>query len=378
MHYSFDKRTIDNNGHLHVPNCRITKASVEEYFGAETHGSLLQGFAAEDKIPIYRDAAELEKCLASVEAVPLMAEHIISTADNPHKQLIVGAVTNPRWEAPYIVADLTLWDRVGIELIESGEQAELSGGYTRDLDWTKGITQDGLHYVARMFNIKFNHVALVRKGRVPGAVVADKAPEVSMFENLKYPKFVSALLAAIGGEKKAETALALDAALDSEMAKDSKKKPKKGTGSAEEEAGKLLDDPAAMDDDMSEDAKAEKAKKEKEEKEAMDAKMKKAKEDADCAMDAAVKDAETRIHALYAARGAVASVVGDVSLDSAEKVYRFALDKTGVENKDVAADALPALWEKSQVKSGVSTDSAPVESLDISALFPGLGLIRKG
>jgi hypothetical protein len=325
-----------------------------------------------DEINIYRDAQELAQAIASFEAVPLTMVHEISTAKDPKKEIIVGAVTNPRWEAPWIVADLTLWDQTGIDLIESKEQAELSAGYARELDWSPGKSPDGLQYDARMFNIKCNHVALVRKGRVDGAIVADQAPEVFMFDKLKFPKLVAALMAAFSTEKKAEVALALDAALESEFVEDAKKKAK-GTAAEGEKEAKVIGE---TEGEMSEDEKLAAAKKKKDEEDAaaacaMDEKIK-------AAVTEAVTAAEARIHSLYAAKGAVAEKVGDVSLDSAEKVYRFALTKVGVEHEAVAADALPALWESSQKPSGVSLDTARHEPQDITALFPGIGLIRKG
>src|SRR5882724_2209769 len=370
MEYTFDKRTIDNNGHLHVPNCRVTKASVDKYLGAETRGSSVRGFAAMDVISIYRDEQELIKSLSSFDTVPLMVEHVITTADDPKKDLLVGAATNPRWEAPYIIMDLTIWDQAGIDLIESKEQAELSAGYSRDLDWTAGKSLSGLQFDARMFNIKCNHVALVRKGRVDGALVADKAPEVSMFDKLKFPKIVAALFSALNITPKAESALALDAALESEIVVDAAK----------------TEPVVEAVKELTEDEKVAKAKKDKEDSEAA-AKVAKEKEDAaSCAMDAkineavaaAVTAAESRVYALCAAKSDVEEVVGDVSLDSVEKVYRFALTKVGVEHEAVAADALPALWGSSQKPSGVSLDSARHEPFDITALFPGIGLIRKG
>lgn len=366
--FAFDRRTIDSNGHLHVPNCRVTKASVDKYLGAETKGSSVRGFGAMDLISIYRDEQELIKALSSFDTVPLMVEHVITTANDPKKDLLVGAATNPRWEAPYVIMDLTIWDQAGIDLIESKEQAELSAGYSRDLDWTPGKSPDGLQFDARMLNIKCNHVALVRKGRVDGAVVADKAPEVSMFDKLKFPKIVAALFSALSITPKAESALALDAALESEISIDAKKES--------------VVEPVK---EMTEDEKVAKAKKDKEDSEAAEKAESERKAAEACAMDAkineavtaAVAAAEARVHSLYAAKGAVESVVGDVSLDSAEKVYRFALTKVGVEHEAVAADALPALWDSSQ-KSGVSLDRARPEPLDITALFPGIGLIRKG
>jgi hypothetical protein len=372
LQYSFDRRSIDSNGHMHVPNCRVTKGSVDKYLGMETGGATLRGFRAMDMISIYRDETELVKALQSFDAVPLMLQHVVTTAEDPQQELLVGCATNPRWEDGWVVMDLTVWDQAGIDVIQSNEQSELSAGYARDLDWTPGKSPEGLQYDARMFNIKCNHVALVRKGRVDGAVVADKAPEVHMFDKLKFPKIVSALFTALGATPKAESALALDAALESELAVDGKK----GTAETQEPVVAELtgDEKAAKE-------KADKEASEKAEKEESDRKTAEA-----CAMDAkineavatAVAAAEARVHGLYTAKSAVADKVGDVSLDSAELVYRFALTKVGVNHEAVTADALPALWESSQKTANVSLDTARREPFDITALFPGIASVRKG
>lgn len=368
--FSFDKRSIDSNGHMRVPNCRITKATVDKYLGAETGGASLRGFGATDLLSIYRDGRELAKAVDTFDGVPLTIVHEVTTADDHKKDIVVGVVTHPRLDGEWIMADLVFWDQEGIDLVESRQQPELSAGYSRELDWTAGKSSDGLQYDARMFNIKCNHVALVRKGRVDGAVVADQAPEVSMFDKLKFPKIVAALFSALNITPKAESALALDAALESEIAVDAAKKEPVGEPVKE----------------LTEDEKVAKAKKEKDDSDAAE-KATKEKADAEaCAMDAKINDAvtvavtaaEARVHGLYAAKGAVEAVVGDVSLDSAEKVYRFALTKVGVEHEAVVADALPALWDSSQKTSGVSLDTARHEPIDINALFPGLALIRKG
>lgn len=372
MRFTFDRRELDNNGHLHVPGCRITRATVNGYVSDEVAGADARGFKSGELIPIYRDEAELQKAVSSFESVPLMMVHAVSTADDPKKELIVGTVSNPRFEDSWIVADLTLWDQAGIDLVNSGEQKELSAGYTNELDWTPG-SKDGLQYAARMFNIKCNHVALVEKGRVTGAVVADKAPEGSMFDNLKFPKVVAAILSMFDGEKKEEQALALDAALDAEL-KDAeapvKKAKKKGSEETDDEhAGEGAGHGEGV---ASGEGNVAKKKDDKTMDEAIQTAV-------DAAVTMAVADAEKRVHALYAAREAVSPVVGVVSMDSAEAVYRFALDKVGVTHASVSADGLGALWEAANKRSPAPTqDSAPTDDFNVHNLFTGLHLIRKG
>lgn len=337
---------------MHVARSVITSGVVSNYLASEIEGSAERGYAPTDLIPIYRDPAELQKALDSADSIPLLRRHIMVSADEPQKPDIIGVLTRPAMDGKDMIADLTFWSAEdGIDPVNSGEQSELSCGYTRDLDWTPGEA-DGLRYVARMIRIKFNHCAIVPRGRVPGARVADEKPaELSMTEKLKFPRIVAALQAAFG--LKPEHALAVDSALIAEL-----------PAPVEPVVEKTAEQIAA-------EAAEAKAQSEAVEKAASDALK--------SAVDAAVADTEKRIHALYAAREAVAPKVGATSLDSAEATYRFALEKSGAPHTGVAADALPALWEATLKVSKAAEDSLPiVGDLDMHAIFPGTSYIRKG
>ena len=85
------------------------------------------------------------------------------------------------------------------------------------------------------------------------------------------------------------------------------------------------------------------------------------------ASDAATA-ASAAVHALYAARTAVEDKVGVVTQDSAEGVYRFALDKLNVPHKDVPASALAALY--AGINAPLASDAAPaVKSFRPSDLY---------
>lgn len=86
-------------------------------------------------------------------------------------------------------------------------------------------------------------------------------------------------------------------------------------------------------------------------------------------------DAAQGVIATFKAREAVAPKVGVVNLDSAEAIYRFAMDKSDIDHKDIAADALPALWEAVQkAKPAIAQDAKPASN--VRDLFPTH--IRKG
>lgn len=169
-------RTVDENGFLHVTSSHITKATVNPYYGREIPGWQAAGLDPEKIYYGLRDPRELQKSLRTWEGLPLHIEHHIDSADEPRKLTRVGAVgTGAVWNAPYIDAPLTVWDRAAIDAIEDRSFRELSCAYRYDPDFTPG-RYEGVEYDFVMRNIRGNHVALVEEGRAgPDVVVADAA-----------------------------------------------------------------------------------------------------------------------------------------------------------------------------------------------------------
>lgn len=168
-------RSKDVNGWLHIKDCRISKANVCPYMGKEIPDSEALGLNPDQVYYLYRDAGALRAAAASFERVPLMIVHVAVTADQPNKHRIIGAVSNVRWQAPYLVADLTVWDGEGIEAIESERQAELSPGYHYRPEMNSGVN-DGERFDGRMLDIVANHLAIVDTGRTgPDVMVNDSS-----------------------------------------------------------------------------------------------------------------------------------------------------------------------------------------------------------
>jgi len=163
---AFDRRTVDVNGRMQIPDCNISKACVNPYFGREIPGFDVLGLNPDSIYNLYRHPKELAKAAASFDAIPLMIEHVATTASNPQKSFMAGTVSNVRWKAPFLVGDVCVWDSDAIAVIESGEQQELSCGYAYVADMTPGITPEGERYEGVMRSIVGNHVALVQEGRV--------------------------------------------------------------------------------------------------------------------------------------------------------------------------------------------------------------------
>lgn len=171
-------RTTDENGFLHVAASHITKAAVNPYYGREIPGAEDAGLDPDRIYYGLRDPEELKKSLPTWAGLPLHVEHHIDSAEEPQKLTRVGTVgTEIVWNAPYVDAPLTVWDKTAIDGIKDNSFRELSCAYRYDPDFTPG-RYEGQPYDFVMRNIRGNHVALVEEGRAgPDVLVADAAPK---------------------------------------------------------------------------------------------------------------------------------------------------------------------------------------------------------
>lgn len=398
----FDRsvRSFDRDGHMRVEMTNISKANVCNYYGREIPNWQQLGLDANKEYRLYRDPEELRKAAPTFAGKPLLMHHKPVLAHDHPEELVVGAIgTNVTFDGLYLRSPLSIWTREAIDAIESESQRELSPGYRFVAVMDAGVTPDGVAFDGRMTQIMGNHLALVFEGRTGhDVVVADKKPlELS---KMKFGKFLAAL--ATVTTIKPDGAAALENALVEDM-KANMPAPvvaldSAGLTDAEQvlaldayakESGKAMD--SFTDADKVEAFKRARASKDKP---VMDAAVKVAvdaavadavkgmltKESADkLAQDAATAAstaARAEVHALYAARKAVETAVGEVVLDSAEAVYRFALDHFKVDHKGIHPSALPALYEAS------SKAAAPAVALDSASVFDpsilGTSHIRKG
>jgi hypothetical protein len=169
-------RTIDQDGHLHVPMSILSAAAVNDYAAGEIPDWQGLGLDPNRTYRLLRDPAELERAAPTFAGKPLMTSHRPISAQDHAADLTVGSVANPAWRAPYLVGELVVWDAGAIALIESGEQKALSCAYRFRADMTPGAW-NGIRYDGVMRDLAGNHVALCATGRVDGAVVGDEMPQ---------------------------------------------------------------------------------------------------------------------------------------------------------------------------------------------------------
>lgn len=342
---AFDRssRTIDADGRLHVAVSNISKAVVSPYYGREVPGYKELGLDADKIYQLLRDPDELLKGADSFNNLPLLIKHVPVSADDPKKELVVGSTgTDAEFTKPFLRNSLVVWDAAAIAGIESGEQTELSCAYYYKPDMTPG-EYDGVKYDGVMRDIVANHVALVELGRCGRDVmVSDADPfDPSLTENKPMTK--EELLAAV-------QKLAQDAAID------------------QKELAKMLaadadpdEDKPAEDEDEDDDKPAEDEDEDENDGKAMDAAI-------NAAHDAAMK----KFQAIRKAEKDVHPIIGEVAaMDSADAVYKLALDHLNIDVTGVHPSAYPSLIKLATAKAEkpkLAHDAAAAS--DFATMFP--------
>lgn len=390
---AMDRATVrrrDVNGYMHVETSNISKANVCPYYGSEIPEWQMLGLEADKLYQLYRCPDELARGAETFNNVPLLSQHVpVIPEDGLPEDLIIGSTgTDAMFDGTYLRNSLVVWSALYQEAIEDGRQRELSCGYRYRADMTAGQSPEGLCYDGVMRDIMGNHVALVIEGRAgPDVVVGDDVMKLKSRTALMISgalqSHIRPLLAADAKVDLAPVLIACDAA---SLAKDGSAKKLADKVAAlvtpHLAADKALDPnvlaaaigavtPLALDEDkIAEDDDEEDDDKHAEDEDPEAKESEDEDDDKDCVkgMDAAsvrklIADAEKRgarrVAAMDQAKADVAPLVGEVvGMDSAEAVYRFALDSAGYEKS--ATDKAPLATLKAMVKREAERKSVPM------------------
>jgi hypothetical protein len=427
-------RRYDADGRLHILRTPISKATVNPYYGREIPDADKLGLEPERVYYLLRDPGELAKAAPSFARNQLMFVHTPVSADDPKQDSIAGTIgSDVEFQAPYLIADLCIWDVEAIAGVETDTVRELSASYRYRADMTPGM-YEGQRYDGVMRDIQGNHVALVKSGRAGSDVMAaDSKLEMKM--ETKFGKALYAILCAASPKlaadsalkplvigltrkqcdlralepkllamdaelRKPETLAAMQAAKDAESeeeteaekkareekekaAKDKKAKDgKRGKDESfgewakeeEDESDHKAKDAEEESEEESEEERKERLEKRAKDKKAKDCSAKDEEEKAEDKMKHAMDEFKADLRAADEARRAVRTVVGDVlAQDSAEGIYSFALDQMKVDHKDVVGvPALRALFNLAQLGSKPAVRQA-FDAVSVEEKFTGAG-----
>ncbi|HBX2743289.1 TPA: DUF2213 domain-containing protein [Klebsiella pneumoniae] len=397
---AFDRasvRTIDANGRLQISRTNISKANVNAYYGREIPRSEELGLDPNKLYRLWRHPDELRKAAKTFNNIPVLSKHIPDFPTDPPNEFRVGVThSNAEFDGTYLTVGMSIWDNSAIAGIESGEQRELSASYRYVADMTPGVTPDGETYDGVMRDIFGNHEALVPDGRAgPDVLVADSLPpELNHMRKHK----VAAIRATL------KPLLAQDADLEAEVRKallaldEAEKEDEKENKTADDEDDDEKDKKKTADDEDDEEDKDKKKTAEDEDDEEDKDKKKTAEDEDDeeddkvsktamdsairLATDSATKKAAENFRKIREAELVVRPLIGDVvAMDSAEDVYRTALEQSGVDIAGVHPSAYPAMVkmaisQKENSRPVIAQDSASVSEFEKA--FPTAGKLKRG
>lgn len=355
----------------------------------------------------------------------LLEHHEINAENPAKEWVVGSVGTDAVFEAPYLKNSMTVTDAQAIQYIEDGQAAEISCCYSYDPDFTSGefteVDGSKVHYDLIMRNIKGNHVALVPEGRAGHDVkVADSMDAVkysnenerrmdNMMNGIPIDEFLAKFMPLASDEKKAAAKSELEKMgetkdeeptfaegvkygeelekeepkkLDSEHESEGMEKKLDGDGAVEgakDACGKDEELPVDEEnlDELMKDPKFkavfEMGVRYGEKREKTDP----AKIDADHEREGMEKalgeDSVKKIHdsvmakmrGINSAAKKVRPLVGEISdpfaFDSAEAIYKFALEKNGIAVKKYPASAYAGMVDiMCSSRPAMASDSAMI------------------
>jgi hypothetical protein len=166
---SLTSRHVTDEGYLVAPG-NLARTGVQDYRAYEL-GLDADGMDPMKVIRLHRPPEEVfdAASMASFENKPITIEHppVAVTADN-WADFAKGEVRDVGRSGDLMTGTLVIRSKDAIEAVQSGK-AQLSNGYTFELDMTPGTTADGRAYDGVQRNIRGNHVALVDAARCGSA-----------------------------------------------------------------------------------------------------------------------------------------------------------------------------------------------------------------
>ncbi|MXF49868.1 DUF2213 domain-containing protein [Raoultella sp. Lac2] len=371
VRFAFDKSSVrryDADGMLHVSSTPISKANVCVYYGKEIPDAEALGLIPEKAYRLLREPEELRKAVPTFNNKPILNQHIGVSVIDPPKDAIIGSTgESASFDGTYLKNSMVIWDVDSIMGIETERQKENSSSYRWRLDMTPGV-YEGEAYDGVMRDIVCNHVAIVPSGRAgPDVFVYDSKPTGSILMTLK-EKLMAVIKPYLANDEKPEDVEKKVDAVIKDEATQAEKDNESEAERLKREESELKDREKRENKDRKEDRRADdsgddpegKKDKKAEDEEAEKKEKEKMANDSKLAMDAAIKGVEARFTALRQAERDVRPIVGELACDTAEEVYRTALQQMGCEDHATLPEgALRSVFNALSKSPAMAQDSAP-------------------
>lgn len=140
----------------------VARTGIQKYRGSEL------GRPDLDVVNVYRPPSEVfsKDALKSMAHRPVTLTHPSEVVDAKNWKKYAKGHTGDEIlrDGDHVRVPMVLMDAEAIKAVENGTR-ELSMGYSTELKWTPGITEDGQRYDAVQTEIRANHLALVPVAR---------------------------------------------------------------------------------------------------------------------------------------------------------------------------------------------------------------------
>lgn len=158
------KRSKDENGYLHIKDNPIAKCGVFPYLKREVRHFEDSDPEGDEIVQVYRSFEDLANNKDMFANKPIILDHEWVGEDGTRNT--ISGVIGPEITAkePYLIADLTIYDKDLIQKIENNEIVELSPGYQCDIIEQEDSYLDQNYQYCQMLK-SVNHLAVVERGR---------------------------------------------------------------------------------------------------------------------------------------------------------------------------------------------------------------------
>lgn len=174
-------REMITENRMAVKNCILTAEAVNDYLGKEIKGHLDQRLEPNKIYKVYRPKKELEKALAQYNGLDVVDDHHSIKGEKTNRHLTIGAsgesaTINAQGK---VLNTLFITDKKAINDINNASQTHDSIGKRKlscSYDYTpvfESGTFNNQKYDLWIKDLKLDHVALVKEGRVSDACIAD-------------------------------------------------------------------------------------------------------------------------------------------------------------------------------------------------------------